>query len=149
MELRIEGLPGTIANIYAADQAMQKAIIRGQKKSGEGQRDMTRDFAPESEPGTYPGAGSKRLKRSVMVRFSAKGYTYEIYCDRDIFAQEGQPYYPPFVEHGTSDPSYPAQPFLSPAHRASQPFVQKNIKDEVRKALKRRERVVKTQGVVA
>jgi hypothetical protein len=149
MELRVEGLPGTIANIFAADKAMQKAIIKAQKKSGEGQRDLTRDLAPESAPGSYTGAGTKRLKRSVKVRFSAKGYNYEVYCDIGTFIGEGQPYYPPFVEQGTSDPNYPAQPFMGPANIASQPFVQKNIRDEVRKALKRRERAVKAQGVVS
>jgi hypothetical protein len=55
-----------------------------------------------------------RMHRLVKVSYSEGGYTFEGGWSADDFEAEGEPFYPPFVELGTSRQI--AQPSIEPAY---------------------------------
>jgi len=142
IDIEFTNQSATIANIYAADRAMQKATLKNVKTYGYKTREKARQLCPRGK-GTKTGYRGGRLASSIAVLFTEKGYHYNVFCDRAVFDRAGVQYYAWFVELGTY--KMKAQPFLEPAHSENFPLFRKDLGVEIRKSLARREQIVKNQ----
>lgn len=76
-----------------------------------------------------------RMLRLCKVSFSANEFSFEGGWDARDFEAEGQPFYPPFVELGTSRQA--AQPSIEPAYRVVAGQLQRDLAKTVQDSLTR------------
>lgn len=124
--VRVSGVTGLIANIYAADREVTRAVQRATKRAADDVEALAKQLAP---------VDTGRLKRSITKRVSPGGLTFEVFPDPAVFAGDNVQDYSPFVEFGTIHS--PAQPFLFPAMEAIAPHYRRDVSDAVRRALRR------------
>jgi hypothetical protein len=144
MGIEFTNRSGTIANIYAADEAMQRAVKKSVEDIGKKATAETKKTAPVSKEGSYIGAGRKRLKRSIKLRLSEKGLAWEVYADPSLYKPEPDlrypnqmyngRYYAPYVEARTG--------FMTSAWAKYNQVTKSEISKQIRIALKRSSRNV-------
>lgn len=123
--LQVEGLEGLVANLYASNQRAGRFIRATNRRSARQIENLARDLAPED---------TGRLKRSMTHELSPDELVFTVFPDPAMYAAEGEPYYPPYVEFGTW--KSPAQPFLFPAFEAIRPHYRRDISAAVKRALR-------------
>ena len=125
--LTVEGREGIVANLYAFNERAGRVIRAVNRRAARQTESLARQLAPED---------TGRLKRSLTHALSPDELAFEVFPDPEVFAAEGQPYYPVYVEFGTS--VSPAQPFLFPAFEAIRPHYRKDISAALRRAIRER-----------
>lgn len=72
---------------------------------------------------------------NVRVEYSTRGYTFEGGWNEDDFAAAGLPFYPPFVEFGTSTQA--AQPSIMPAYDQVAARLERDLASTLARSLER------------
>jgi len=127
--LEVRGLTGLIANVKAFDAAVQREVKTAVRRGAEETVDLAQQLAPYDKGFMHD---------HIRAEFSEGGYTYRVGLYAEDFAAAGLPFYPVFVEHGTS--VSPAQPFLFPAYEAIRPNVEQDVGDALRRSIARARR---------
>ena len=124
--LRVEGTQGAVANFHASKRGVKRGIQRATERNGRALWALTHDLAPKD---TWFMAEHLRLE------FTPQMLGFEVFFDPADFLGAGEPYYPPYVEYGTS--LNPAQPFMGPAADEIMPQYIADVGTEVRKGFAR------------
>jgi HK97 gp10 family phage protein len=117
---------GIVANFVAADRTAQDAIRRAVKASG---------FRVQSSAKRNAPVRSGRLRRLIKLRFSEGKLSYTVGWIEEDFTREGKPFYPLYVEFGTSRMA--ARPTLFPASQEERPKLASELSTLLRAALAR------------
>jgi HK97 gp10 family phage protein len=126
LELSQKNVAGVIARIYSSDRACQNAVREATQDAGEFCRELTALYAPKD---------TGRMARLVRTTYDPEGFSFETGWSAVDFADEGEPFYPPFQEFGTR--FMPAQPSLYPAYKETQPYYIEQIRAAIREAVSR------------
>jgi HK97 gp10 family phage protein len=124
--MQVRGIEGLVANLRAGDKQMQIEVRRAVKKGAREVRGIARALAPKD---------TGFMAANIEEIISPSGLAFSVGCDAAVFAAAGLPFYPPYVEFGTSQS--PAQPFLFPAFEAMQPHISKDMGDALRRSFQR------------
>lgn len=125
--LRVEGVSGMIANIYSAQEWLQRRIRWRTVNTAQRIKNRAKGLAPVDRG---------YLRSSITYRVSDDELVFEVYCDPEVFAQiptGAEEPYDVFVEFGTSTTR--AQPFLYPAWEAEIGGYVDGIGRDIRKAI--------------
>lgn len=141
IDIKFTNYKATIANIYVADQLMQRDVRK--RVAVAGRKTWRRARALCNKGGALQAYDTGRFRRSITLRLSDDSLVYEVYYDRGVFIADEKPYYAPFVEYGTARMA--ARPVLWTAWNEVYPKFNEELSVEIRKSLKRRERIVKRQ----
>lgn len=95
----------TIVNLRKIDEIAQAECVDAVRRAGDGFLDAVHRRVAYDTGFMY---------NNVRVEYTPKGYTFEGGWNEDDFSAAGLPFYPPFVEFGTSRQS--AQPSILPAY---------------------------------
>lgn len=126
LDLSFRDTKAAIANIYAADAAVQEAVVRLNREAGEYARELTQFFSP---------VDTGFMRDHVRVIFGPKGYSFEVGWLEEDFINAGLAFYPIFQEYGTRN--MPAQPSLTPAYREVESWYIPAMSEEIRAAIER------------
>lgn len=132
--VEVKDYRGVVANLYKADKHVQELVGNAQEYNARRTVTVGRRIAPASVPGSYPGAGTQRLRRSIGYRMSPKRLAWTVLCKPEIFAREGFPYYPLWVHEGTQN--VVARPFLRQTYEILKPEYTRNVGNAVKKGLR-------------
>ena len=124
--VEVRGTTGLIANVRAFDALAQREIKAAVRQGAEETVDLAQQLAP------YDTGFMHDHIRSLL---SPEGLTFTAGCFAEDFAAVGLPFYPPFVEHGTS--KSPAQPFLFPAFEEIRGNIERDIGQALRTSIAR------------
>lgn len=126
MNLEVRGITGLIANVRAFDRIAQREIKSAVAQGMEETVDLTQQLCAYD---------TGFMHDHVRGELSEGGYTYKVGWKEEDFTAAGHPFYPPYVELGTS--VSPAQPALFPAHEAMRPHVQEDVGNALRRSIAR------------
>lgn len=126
--LSVHGKSAAIANIYSAKANIVRAMQRATVRNGNDTRLLAFQLAPKD---------TWFMANHIEVEFTPQRRGFEVFLDPAVFAGAGLPYYPPYVEFGTS--VSPAQPFLGPAFAVMNAQYQADISSAIKKALRQSE----------
>lgn len=124
--LEVRGITGLIANVRAFDRVAGREIRSAVKQGAKDTADLTRQLCP---------VDTGFMREHVRDDLSPDGLTYTVGWKAEEFAAAGLPFYPPYVQHGTS--VSPAQPSLFPAFEAMRPHVEQDVGDALRRSIAR------------
>lgn len=124
--LTTRNVRATIARIHAADASAQRVIRETVRWGGEETERIVRATVPYDQGFMHD---------HVRTEYSNDGLRYETGWFAEDFAGAGLPFYPPFVEFGTS--RAPAQPSLFPAREEVVPKFQQRLRQRLRAAIRR------------
>lgn len=127
MTLSTRNLKGVVANLFAADRRAQRAITQLVRRYGVATHDLARALCP---------VDTGFMRSQLRLRMTEQGYGYEVGWDASDFDAAGLPFYPLFVEFGTSRMA--ARPSLFPAEQAIRPQFTAALRRAVREAVERR-----------
>jgi HK97 gp10 family phage protein len=125
--VEVRGLAGLLANFKGLQGDIATGLRRVSDRAGRDTVKLARQFVPKD---------THRTKNAITYTLSEAGYTVHIFVDPEPFAADGEPYYPPYVERGTS--VSPAQPFMFPAWEAIRPHYQKDVQNVILEACRKR-----------
>lgn len=126
LTLKVPGLKLTAVRFYSADKPVLREAKALTKEMGEFCRELTSFLAPFD---------TGRMSRLVRTVYTADGLGFETGWSAADFAAEGEPFYPPFQEFGTSRMA--AQPSLYPAFRETERAYRPKMKSLYARALAR------------
>lgn len=125
VRLEVKGIEGLVANLYASNERVGRHIRAVNRRAARQIEQLAKDFAP---------VDTGRLKGSITHELSPDDLVFRVYPDPAVFAEDGEPYYAPYVEFGTA--ISPAQPYLHPAYEALRPHYVGDIRKAVRQAIR-------------
>lgn len=128
MELtfKIRDATGIVANLRAKDRRLVTDVKRSVKRNGSRMLELVH---------AYVAFDTGRMLRLVKVIYSPSGLTFQCGWLAADFYAEGEPFYPPYVELGTSRMS--AQPSLVPAWLEVQGKLRADVSRDMRRAANR------------
>lgn len=118
---------GVIANILSADKRAQRAVRRVVREAGLQEYEIAYALCP---------VDTGFMQDSLRLEFQPEGLGYELGWREEDFTGAGLPFYPVYVEFGTSKMA--AQPSLFPARDAVRPVFERSLSRELRAAYRRR-----------
>lgn len=124
--LEVRGVTGLIANVRVFDRIARQEIGDAMERGASDTADLTKQLC---------AVDSGFMRDHVGYEMSPERLTYTVGWKPEDFADAGLPFYPPFVELGTSNS--PAQPALFPAHEAMSPHVQADVGAALRRSIAR------------
>lgn len=125
IRLKVEGKTAAIANIYIAHKNVVTRMQRATVRNGNDTRLLAFQLAPKD---------TWFMANHIEVEFTPQYRGFEVFLDPAVFYNEGLPFYPPYVEHGTS--ISPAQPFMRPAYEIMSVHYQADISAAIKQALR-------------
>lgn len=126
-DLKIRNASGVVANLHKYD-----ALIRGEIEK----EVLDSAEAVKAETQRLCAFDTGFMHDHVTAYISPGVLSYEVGWSADDFSEAGHPFYPPFLEFGTS--RMPAQPALFPAYAAERPVFQRRVREAVRRAIARK-----------
>lgn len=129
MRLSVHNARGVVANLYAADKRIKGEVRRSVKMHGELTKELTQ-FLCAYDTGF--------MHDHVRTRYSRGGMAWQTGWDDADFAAADLPFYPPYVEFGTSKMA--AQPALGPAYRDVDRMFRQDLREKIRGAIQRMSR---------
>lgn len=128
MELtfKIRDTAGIVANFRSMDRRLVTDVKRSVKRNGSRMLELVH---------AYVAFDTGRMLRLVKVIYSPSGLVFECGWLAVDFYAEGEPFYPPYVELGTSRMS--AQPALLPAWLEVQGKLRSDISRDMRRSANR------------
>lgn len=124
--LTVRGVTGLIANVRAFDALAGREIRAAMRRGAKDTKDLTQQLCPVDKG---------FMRDHVKAEMSPDDLAYTVGWKPEDFAAAGLPFYPPFVELGTSQSE--AQPSLFPAHEEMTPHVQQDVGDALRRSTAR------------
>lgn len=123
LKLTVRGQKALIANLKATNHESRERF-----------RVTTRTFAQRirDRAAQLAAKDTGYMARSTKYKLSADELTFEAGWWVEDFLPHGLPFYPPFVEFGTSQQA--AQPALGPAYEESMPDYVAAIREDIRRA---------------
>ncbi|MGI8765700.1 MAG: HK97-gp10 family putative phage morphogenesis protein [Gemmatimonadaceae bacterium] len=104
-ELSVQGVEGLVANIYAADPLVKNAVRAVNQRAGKYIRERTQATCAYD---------TGFMAEHVKDVYTPSGLAFEVGWDATDFYEAGHPFYPVWVEWGTTRQA--AQPSLAPAY---------------------------------
>lgn len=126
LNFRIRDEQALYANFRAFDRTYVASVKRTVKRNGARMLELIR---------AYVAFDTGRMLRLARVDYSASGLTFEGGWSAQDFYAEGEPFYPPFVELGTSRMA--AQPSLLPAYQEIQGRLREDLLRDMRRSVNR------------
>ncbi len=118
---------GVIANLFSAQKRSVSAIKRTVRGAGFAEYSIAYGLVP---------VDTGFMQDHLTLEFSPSELGYELGWKQDDFTAAGLSFYPPHLEFGTSKMA--AQPSLFPARDTVRPEFQRNLRRDIRAALRRR-----------
>lgn len=125
-ELSVQGLPGLVANLYAADPLIQRRVSNVNHRFGAAIRQRVQATCARD---------TGFMADHVQDIYAPSGLSFEVGWDASDFFEAGKAFYPEFVEFGTV--KMEAQPSLLPAYDEYSSSYEEAIGNEVRAAIDR------------
>jgi HK97 gp10 family phage protein len=125
----VRGDKAIIANIQAFDHDTRERFRVVTRKHGQLIRDRVVQIAPKK---------TGYLARNTRVRYSPDEMSFTVGWHPEDFVPHGLPFYPPYVEFGTSRQA--AQPSLRPAYEWGSRRYAQGIRESIRYAMQKRGR---------
>jgi len=120
----VRGVTGLVANLRAFDRIAVAEIGDAMERGAKDTRDLARQLC---------AVDTGFMREHLDYELTPERRAYTVGWKPEDFAEAGLPFYPPFVELGTSNS--PAQPSLFPAHETMQPHVQSDIGAALRRSI--------------
>jgi HK97 gp10 family phage protein len=124
--LEVRGATGLIANVRAFDRDCGMEIREAVARGGRETKELTQQFCP---------VDTGFMRDHVRDDYSPDGLTFTVGWKAEEFAAAGLPFYPPYVELGTS--LMDAQPSLNPAFETMMPHIQTDVGKALRASIVR------------
>lgn len=124
--LTVHGMMGLIANVRAFDALAGREIREAMRRGANDTKELTQQLC---------AVDTGFMRDHVRADMSPDDLTYNVGWKEEDFAEAGLPFYPPFVELGTS--ASEAQPALFPAHEQMTPHIQQDVGDALRRSIAR------------
>lgn len=121
--VEIRGMQGMIINFRKVSADTRKRVQKVTRLARNDTVKLARQLVPKD---------TRRMMRSITGDITSSGLTFVVYYDPQVFENEGQPYYPVYVEFGTSLQA--AQPTLEPSFNEMKPIYLRDIKAAMRRA---------------
>jgi hypothetical protein len=127
--LEVRGITGLIANVRAFDADCGREIRGAMRRGARDTKELTQQLC---------AVDTGFMRDHVRCELSPDELAYTVGWNPEDFAAAGLPFYPVWVELGSS--LSPAQPALFPAHETMQPHVQADVGDALRRSIARASR---------
>ena len=122
----VRGVTGLIANVRAFDRIAVAEIGDAMERAAKDTRDLGRQLC---------AVDTGFMREHLDYELTPERRAYTVGWKPEDFAEAGLPFYPIWVELGTSNS--PAQPSLFPAHETMQPHVQADVGEAIRRSIAR------------
>jgi hypothetical protein len=122
-KLSVRGQKAVIANMNNWRTNVLRRLRTHTAQTGVEVRDMAKTVSPYR---------TGRMRRSITLNLSPKGFAFEVFYDPQVFARDGEPYYAVFVELGTR--LMPAWPTISWAYDINAPRYAAGVRDILRRS---------------
>lgn len=126
IRMSTHGMDGVIANLHSLNSGVREACQEITERSMNRLAELARQRVPVREG---------RLRESITERLSPGKLAFEVFCDPEVFARDGKPYYAPHVNFGTVFQA--ANPFLTSSAEEVFPEYETEIQQAVRDRITR------------
>lgn len=118
----VRGIEGIVANLHRVDKRMKRELARTTTRNSAETVRLAKSVCP---------VDTTRMRESITAQVSPRGYTFEVFYDPVPFINDGVPYYPFWVELGTSRMA--ARPTLRWAYDIQGPIYKQDVAKVLRK----------------
>lgn len=125
IDVTVRGADAIVANLYAFSHRTRENFRVANREAAQEIRDRVVQIAPKD---------TGYMARTTKFKLSPDELAFSVGWWREDFEPHGLPFYPVFVEHGTSRQR--AQPSLGPAYEWGRGMYQAAIRDAVRAAMR-------------
>lgn len=126
MSVTVRGQKALIANLYAFSHRTREQFRVVTRKNGQAIRDRTAQLAAKD---------TGYMARNTKVKYSPDELVFEVGWWEEDFTPNDLPFYPPYVEGGTS--RQPAQPALGPAYEWGRQQYEYELREAMRYSMRR------------